>query len=80
MLMQFPNVHDNDQLSAGVSTLIGAQLLILLSNVEGVYTAHPSLPSSKLIHTYQPEHEINIKFWEKSPVGRGGMESKVNAG
>lgn len=56
---------------------MGADLLILLSDVEGIYTGHPNDPSSRLIRTYYPEHENDIKFWGKSRVGKGGMESKV---
>ena len=57
---------------------MGADLLILLSDVEGLYTGHPANPSSRLVHTYYPDHQFsNIKFWGKSRVGKGGMESKV---
>ena len=54
-----------------------ADLLILLSDVDGLYTGHPSEPGSRLIKTYYQEHSSHIKFWGKSRVGRGGMESKV---
>ncbi len=71
------SIPDNDQLSAQLSTALGANLLILLSDVEGIYTGHPSDASSRLIRTYYPEHTTDIKFWGKSRVGKGGMESKV---
>lgn len=57
---------------------MNADLLVLLSDVDGLYTGPPSDPSSRLIQTYYPEHANNeVKFGGKSRVGRGGMESKV---
>ena len=75
--IQVLSIPDNDQLSAQLSTAMGADLLILLSDVDGIYTGHPSDPASRLIRTYYPEHGNNVKFWGKSRVGKGGMESKV---
>ena len=74
---QVLSIPDNDQLSAHVATSMRADLLILLSDVEGIYSGHPSEPGSRLIRTYYPEHSRAVKFWGKSRVGRGGMESKV---
>ena len=57
-----------------------ADLLVLLSDVEGLYSGPPSDPRSKLIHTYIKEkHEGAIMFGDKSRVGRGGMNAKVKA-
>ncbi len=57
---------------------MNADLLVLLSDVDGLYTGPPTDPSSRLIQTYYPEHAKNeVKFGGKSRVGRGGMESKV---
>lgn len=57
-----------------------ADLLILLSDVEGLYTGPPSEPKSQLIHTYLKEkHDDMVTFGEKSRVGRGGMTAKVYA-
>lgn len=75
--MKVLSIPDNDQLSAQLSCALGADLLVLLSDVEGLYTGHPSDPSSRLIRTYYPEHAMDVKFWGKSRVGKGGMESKV---
>ena len=72
------SIPDNDQLAAQVSTAMNADLLVLLSDVDGLYTGPPSDPSSRLIQTYHPEHaNQGVKFGGKSRVGRGGMESKV---
>lgn len=57
-----------------------ADLLILLSDVEGLYTGPPSDPNSELIHTYVKEkYEGQIAFGDKSRMGRGGMTAKVKA-
>ena len=48
-----------------------ADLLVLLSDVEGLYSGPPSDPKSKLIHTYVKEkHQGEITFGDKSRVGR----------
>ncbi|RWV79872.1 hypothetical protein BHE74_00058256 [Ensete ventricosum] len=57
-----------------------ADLLVLLSDVEGLYSGPPGEPHSKLIHTYVKErHHGEITFGDKSRVGRGGMTAKVKA-
>ncbi|XP_020208247.1 delta-1-pyrroline-5-carboxylate synthase [Cajanus cajan] len=71
---------DNDSLSALLALELKADLLILLSDVEGLYSGPPSDPHSKLIHTYIKEkHQNEITFGDKSRVGRGGMTAKVKA-
>ncbi|TKY56790.1 Delta-1-pyrroline-5-carboxylate synthase [Spatholobus suberectus] len=71
---------DNDSLSALLALELKADLLILLSDVEGLYSGPPSDPHSKLIHTYIKEkHQSEITFGDKSRVGRGGMTAKVKA-
>ncbi|XP_027913507.1 delta-1-pyrroline-5-carboxylate synthase-like [Vigna unguiculata] len=71
---------DNDSLSALLALELKADLLILLSDVEGLYSGPPSDPRSKLIHTYIKEkHQNEITFGDKSRVGRGGMTAKVKA-
>lgn len=71
---------DNDSLAALLSLELNADLLILLSDVEGLYTGPPSDPNSKLIHTFIKEkHQDEITFGEKSRLGRGGMTAKVKA-
>ncbi|KAJ7526505.1 hypothetical protein O6H91_16G009400 [Diphasiastrum complanatum] len=71
---------DNDSLAALLALELKADLLILLSDVEGLYTGPPSDPRSKLIHTYLKEkHDDMVTFGEKSRVGRGGMTAKVYA-
>jgi len=76
-------VGDNDTLSAFVSMLIDAELLIILSDIDGLYTNNPKIdPNAKLIDTV---HKIddNIKKIASGAVsnlGTGGMSTKITAG
>ncbi|XVF23966.1 hypothetical protein REPUB_Repub13aG0085300 [Reevesia pubescens] len=71
---------DNDSLAALLALELKADLLVLLSDVEGLYSGPPSDPKSKLIHTYVKEKHLGeITFGDKSRVGRGGMTAKVKA-
>ncbi|XP_057742872.1 delta-1-pyrroline-5-carboxylate synthase-like isoform X2 [Arachis stenosperma] len=71
---------DNDSLAGLLALELKADLLVLLSDVEGLYSGPPSDPKSKLIHTYVKEkHQGEITFGDKSRLGRGGMTAKVNA-
>ncbi|THU54400.1 hypothetical protein C4D60_Mb10t24680 [Musa balbisiana] len=71
---------DNDSLAALLALELKADLLVLLSDVEGLYSGPPGEPHSKLIHTYVKErHHGEITFGDKSRVGRGGMTAKVKA-
>ncbi|CAI9774009.1 unnamed protein product [Fraxinus pennsylvanica] len=71
---------DNDSLASLLALELKADLLVLLSDVDGLYSGPPSDPHSKLIHTYVKEmHEGLITFGDKSRVGRGGMTAKVKA-
>ncbi|KAK9143052.1 hypothetical protein Syun_012452 [Stephania yunnanensis] len=69
---------DNDSLAALLALELNADLLILLSDVEGLYSGPPSDPQSKLIDTYiKQKHQGEITFGGKSRVGRGGLTAKV---
>ncbi|KAK3135400.1 hypothetical protein QOZ80_5BG0418420 [Eleusine coracana subsp. coracana] len=71
---------DNDSLAGLLAMELKADLLVLLSDVDGLYNGPPSDPRSKLIHTYIKEkHHNEITFGDKSRVGRGGMTAKVKA-
>jgi len=48
-------------------------------SAEGIFTAPPDEPSSRLIETFNPQSMMEVKFGEKSAVGRGGMASKCTA-
>ena len=74
------NVNDNDSLAAKLATLINSDLLLIMSDVDGVYNCPPSQSGSRLLHTFSPKHDAKmISFGEKSNVGTGGMESKISA-
>ena len=70
---------DNDELSGLIAQMMKADSLILLSNIDGIYTGHPDDPSSELIQTVAPCTDLS-KFIqkEKSAFGRGGMHSKYH--
>lgn len=73
---------DNDHLSALVSNLVCADLLIILSDVNGVYDKNPLLhEDAKLINTINNIEDFikNFKETTKSLHGTGGMKSKLYA-
>lgn len=74
-------ISDNDSLAARLSVQTGADLLVLMSNVDGLLTAPPGAENSSLIPTYCPQVVATekIEFGAKSTVGLGGMDSKVDA-
>ena len=69
---------DNDGLSALVAGLVDAQLLVLLTDQDGLYTADPRRdPAAVLIAEVAPGE--TPKAGKAGPSGTGGMESKVRA-
>lgn len=71
---------DNDKLSALVLTHIDADLLILLSDVEGLYTGDPSLGESALMERVEAVTDRIRGFAQGgNGRGRGGMLSKLEA-
>ena len=74
---------DNDRLAARVATMIGADLLVLLSDIDGLYTAPPHLDPEALflpvIAEITPEIEA-MAGGAASELSRGGMRTKVEAG
>ena len=70
---------DNDELSGLIAAMMGAETLVILSNIDGVYTGSPKDPSSKLIEKVQPGQDLSEFIQtEKSGFGRGGMITKSN--
>ena len=54
-----------------------ADTLILLSNIDGIYTTHPDDPGAELISEVAPGRDLSEYIQpEKSAFGRGGMHSK----
>jgi delta-1-pyrroline-5-carboxylate synthetase len=73
------NITDNDSLAARISVEIGADLAILMSDVDGIYDRPPAHEDARVLHTFVPEDLGKITFGTKSDVGTGGMESKVKS-
>jgi glutamate 5-kinase len=73
---------DNDTLSAHVASLVSADLLAILGDVEGLYTQDPEVyPEAKLIPCvpYIDEKVMEMASPRANPQGMGGMQSKVGA-
>ncbi|MBB5536704.1 glutamate 5-kinase [Rhizobium giardinii] len=74
---------DNDRLAARVATMTGADLLVLLSDIDGLYTAPPHLdPNARFLETIAeitPEIEA-MAGGAASELSRGGMRTKIDAG
>ena len=72
---------DNDALASIVAGELDAEVLILLTDVAGLYDRPPSDPGAKIIDTYNTASDESqaVKFGEKSARGRGGMDAKVNS-
>lgn len=72
--------NDNDHLAALIAQLMRAKLLLLLTNVDGLYDGDPKDERSKLITDIYPGQDCSSCMSnEKSPSGRGGMPHKINA-
>ncbi|MGA5003971.1 glutamate 5-kinase [Streptomyces koyangensis] len=73
---------DNDRLAALVAHLVRADLLVLLSDVDGLYDGDPARPtSSRIQDVHGPEdlEGVEIGSAGKAGVGTGGMVTKVEA-
>ncbi|KAM4524063.1 delta-1-pyrroline-5-carboxylate synthase [Odontesthes bonariensis] len=73
------SIKDNDSLAARLAVELKADLLIALSDVEGLYNRPPGTDDAKLIDTFYPGDQQSITYGTKSRVGIGGMEAKVKA-
>ena len=74
------NFSDNDILSVLVASAIEADMLIILSDVDGLFTADPQQPDAKLIKTVEAiTPELKRSLSGKSKRGRGGIQIKIKA-
>ncbi len=75
-------IGDNDSLSAEVAILSKSKLLIILSDIDGLYSANPRTnPDAYLIkHVYEITDEIEeLSKGKGSTFGTGGMQTKITA-
>ncbi|CAK1555232.1 unnamed protein product [Leptosia nina] len=72
-------IKDNDSLSALLAAEIQSDLLIMMSDVDGIYNKPPWEDGARMMHTYTSKDRDQVQFGQKSKVGTGGMDSKVNA-
>jgi len=75
-------IGDNDNLSALTAILWSADVLLLFSDIDGVYSDNPKTnPNAKLIETVDsiPELRKSIKMGAANSFGTGGMETKIQA-
>jgi len=72
---------DNDRLAAMMTNLIRAPLMVLLSDVQGLYNGDPSLPESKLVNTVPriDEGVYGMVRDKLTGLSKGGMASKIEA-
>jgi len=73
---------DNDRLASLVAHLVRADLLVLLSDVDALYTGDPSKPSSRRIDEVRGEEDlagVSIGRTGRAGVGTGGMVTKIQA-
>eukprot|EP00640_Fibrocapsa_japonica_P000562 CAMPEP_0113934762 /NCGR_PEP_ID=MMETSP1339-20121228/2036_1 /TAXON_ID=94617 /ORGANISM="Fibrocapsa japonica" /LENGTH=762 /DNA_ID=CAMNT_0000936685 /DNA_START=111 /DNA_END=2399 /DNA_ORIENTATION=- /assembly_acc=CAM_ASM_000762 len=68
---------DNDGLAAIIARELNAQLLVLLTDVDGVYDKPPDQADARIISTFHPD--TKYEAGPKSSVGRGGMVAKVDS-
>jgi len=69
---------DNDELSGLIATMMDADTLILLSNIDGIYDGSPSDPRARIINKVEPGRDLSEYIQpEKSGFGRGGMTTKM---
>lgn len=71
---------DNDELASLVAELLNVDMLVLLTDTEGLYTGHPDDESSRLIKNVTTDQDVEQYIQESNKgeaEGRGGMHSKL---
>ncbi|RFC53202.1 glutamate 5-kinase [Brumimicrobium aurantiacum] len=71
---------DNDELASLVAELVDADMLIMLTDTDGLYTGHPDDDDSELLHHVEGDQDVEkyVQTSEKGEgEGRGGMGSKL---
>jgi delta-1-pyrroline-5-carboxylate synthetase len=74
------SIKDNDTLAARIGVLVNAELLVLMSDVDGIYSHPPGDVEARLLSQFSPKYDMgSVEFGTVSKVGTGGMQSKVFA-
>ncbi|MCP9234820.1 glutamate 5-kinase [Lewinella sp. JB7] len=70
---------DNDELAGLVARMVGAEALVILSSVEGLYDGPPDAAESRLITRVDPDDPTADRYVQarKTSGGRGGMATKL---
>jgi glutamate 5-kinase len=71
---------DNDELASLVAELVDADMLIMLTDIDGLYTGHPEEKGTELLHKIKTDQNVEKYIQEsnkKEGEGRGGMSSKI---
>ena len=76
-----PTFGDNDRLAALVTNLIRAPLLVILSDVDGLFDGDPALPESQVVSTVTQLDDSVLAYVRDKATGlaKGGMASKLEA-
>ena len=70
---------DNDELSGLIASMMDAQMLIILSNIDGIYNGNPADPQSEVIRRIGRNEDLSAYIQTtKSSLGRGGMQTKTS--
>ncbi|HLU53000.1 MAG TPA: glutamate 5-kinase [Acidimicrobiia bacterium] len=70
---------DNDRLAAIVSHLVGASLLVLLTDTEGLFSSDPRLGEAEFLAAVDHADERLDRLHGSGPLGSGGVATKVQA-
>ena len=72
---------DNDELSGLVATMMDAEALVILSNIDGIYNGHPDDPGCEVIRRVESGKRSELTEYiqaSRSGFGRGGMQTKYH--
>jgi glutamate 5-kinase len=71
---------DNDELSGLIATMMDSEALIILSNIDGIFTDRPTNPNAEVIREVEPNASDLSEYIQadKSEFGRGGMITKTS--
>ncbi|KAK4319601.1 hypothetical protein Pmani_009491 [Petrolisthes manimaculis] len=73
------DIRDNDSLAARLAVEVDTDILILMTDVDGIFNKPPKSEGARLMDTFVPDMIEDVEFGQKSSVGTGGMDSKVKA-